>query len=99
MSVLAIVVNRTGTIEDQQRVERRLQAGGQGPPAGLILMVASPADPGFQVISVWDSMASFARFREGPLAEALEAEGFSPGLLSATTFEAARYQVADHASA
>jgi hypothetical protein len=99
MSILAIVVNRTETIETQQNVARRLRDDGPMPPAGLIFQVTSPADPGYQVISVWDSLASFARFRDERLNPALEAEGVPPEHLTTTTFEAASYLAADQANA
>jgi hypothetical protein len=99
MSILAIVVNRTDTIETQQNVARRLHDDGQMPPAGLIFQVTSPADPGYQVISVWDSLASLARFRDEQLNPALEAEGVPQEHLATTTFEAASYTGGDHAGA
>jgi hypothetical protein len=99
MSILAIVVNRTETIETQHNVARRLRDDGQLPPAGLIFQVTSPADPGYQVISVWDSLASFARFRDEQLNPALEAEGVPPEHLTTTTFEATSYMAGDPASA
>ena len=98
MSILVIAVNPTGTVESQQKVAGRLRAGGT-PAAGLILQVASPADPGYQVISVWDSLESFARFRDERLNPALEAEGVPPEHLTIKTFEAASYMTVDHASA
>jgi hypothetical protein len=98
MSILVIAVNPTGTVESQQKVAGRLRAGGM-PPAGLILQVVSPADPGYQVISVWDSHESFTRFRDERLNPALEAEGVLPEHLTIKTFEAARYMAVDHASA
>jgi len=91
MSILAITVNRTQTIQAQQNVQRRLRATGDLPPAGLIFQVASPADPGYQVITVWDSLASFARFRDEQLRPALEAEGVLPEHVTTTTFEVASY--------
>jgi hypothetical protein len=99
MSILAIVVNRTDTMETQQNVARRLRDDGQLPPAGLIFQVTSPADPGYQVIAVWDSLASFARFRDERLNPALDAEGVPPEHLTTTTFEAASYLAGDQASA
>lgn len=99
MSILAIVVNRTETIETQQNVARRLRHDGQMPPAGLIFQVTSPAGPGYQVISVWDCLASLARFRDERLNPALEAEGVPPEHLTTTTFEAASYMAGDNASA
>ena len=99
MPILAIVVNRTETIETQQNVARRLHDDGQMPPAGLIFQVTSPADPGYQVISVWDSLASLARFRDEQLNPALEAEGVPQEHLATTTFEAANYMAVDPASA
>lgn len=99
MPVLAIVVNRAGTVETQQNVGRRLRDNGQMPPAGLIFQVASPADPGYQVIAVWDSLASFTRFRDERLNPALEAAGVSPEHVTTTTFEAASYMAGDYANA
>ncbi len=99
MSILAIVVNRTATVETQQNVVRRLRDGGQMPPAGLIFQVSSPADPGYQVISVWDSLASFARFRDERLNPALEAAGVRPEHVTTTTFEATSYLAGDYANA
>lgn len=99
MPILAIVVNRTETIESQQNVARRVRGDRQSPPAGLIFQVASPTDPGFQVISVWDSLASFERFRDERLNPALEAEGVPAEHLTTTTFPVASYTAADHASA
>jgi heme-degrading monooxygenase HmoA len=97
MSILVIAVNPTGTAEGQQKVAGRLRAG-QTPPAGLIFQVTSPADPGYQVISVWDSLESFTRFRDERLNPALEAEGVSPGHLTIKTFQAANYKAFDHAT-
>jgi hypothetical protein len=64
MSILAIIVNRTETIQVYQNVHRHLRDSGNLPPAGLVFQVAASADPGYQVIRVWDSLASFARFRD-----------------------------------
>ena len=99
MPILAIVVNRTETIESQQNVARRVRGTDQSPPAGLIFQAASPADPGFQVISVWDSLASFERFRDERLTPALEAEGVPAEHLTTTTFPVTSYTAADHARA
>ena len=98
MSILVIAVNPTGTAEAQQKIAGRLRAG-QTPPAGLIFQVASPADPGYQVISVWDSLESFTRFRDERLNPALEAEGVSPGHLTIKTFPGANYRAFEHADA
>ncbi len=98
MPTLAIVVNRTATVETQQNVARRLH-NGQTRPSGLIFQVASPADPGYQVISVWDCLASFTRFRDERLNPALEAEGVAPEHVTTATFEATSYIAGDHASA
>lgn len=99
MPILAIVINRTDTMETQQNVAARLSGDGQMPPDGLIFQVTSPADPGYQVISVWDSLASFARFRDERLNPALDAEGVPAEHLTTTTFEAASYLAGDHANA
>jgi hypothetical protein len=99
MSILAIIVNRTDTIQTQQNVARRLRGNGELPLAGLVFQAVSPADPGYQVISVWDSLASFARFRDERLRPALEAEGVSPEHLTTTTFEVTSYMAGSHATA
>ena len=99
MPILVTVVNRTGTVETHQNIAKRLHQDGQMPPVGLIFQVASPADPGYQVIAVWDTLASFARFRDERLNPALEAEGVPPEHLTTTTFEATSYMAGDHANA
>jgi hypothetical protein len=98
MAILAIVVNRTETIQTQQNVYRRLRDTGELPPAGLVFQVVSPADPGYQVITVWDSLASFAQFRDERLRPALEAEGVPPEHLTTTTFEATSYMTGNPAT-
>jgi hypothetical protein len=99
VSILAININRTGTIETQENVHRRLRDNGDMPPAGLVFLVVSPADPGYQVIKLWDSLASFARFRDERLRPALEAEGVSREDLTIRTFEAKGYMEGDHTNA
>lgn len=98
MSILAITVNRTETIQAQHNVYRRLREAGELPPAGLVFQVVSPADPGYQVITIWDSLASFARFRDEQLRPALQAEGVPPEHLTTTTFEATSYMTGNPAS-
>ena len=99
MSILAIIVNRTETIQAYQNVHQRLRDSGNLPPAGLVFQVAASADPGYQVITVWDSLASFARFRDELLRPALQAKGIPPENLTTTTFEVTSYVAGDLASA
>lgn len=99
MSILAILVNRTDTIEAYQNVHARLRDTGDVPPPGLIFQVASPVGPGYQVITVWDSLASFGQFRDERLRPALQAEGISPDNLTTTTFEVTGYLAGDLANA
>jgi len=42
----------------------RYAAAIAGRPPGLILHVAGPTDEGFRIIDLWDSEASWERFRE-----------------------------------
>jgi hypothetical protein len=98
MSILAITVNRTDPIQTQQTVASRVRGNGDMPPAGLLFQAVSPADPGYQVISVWDSLASFARFRDERLRPALEAEQVPPEHLTTTTFEVTSYIAGSHLS-
>jgi hypothetical protein len=99
MSILAIIVNRTETIQAYQNVHRHLRDSGNLPPAGLAFQVAAAADPGYQVITVWDSLASFARFRDELLRPALQAEGIPPENLTTTTFEVTSCMAGDLAAA
>ena len=99
MSILAIIVNRTDTVQAYQNVHRHLRDSGNLPPVGLVFQVAAPAHPGYQVITVWDSLASFARFRDERLRPALQAEGIPPENLATTTFEVTSYVAGDLAAA
>ena len=99
MSILTITVNHTDPIQAQQKVHRRLHPAGEVPPEGLVFQVASPADPGYQVICVWDSLRSFARFRDERLRPALEAEGVPSEHLTTTVFEVASYLAGSAAAA
>lgn len=51
------------------------------------------------MITVWDSLASFARFRDELLRPALQAEGIPPENLTTTTFEVASCMAGDLAAA
>ena len=51
------------------------------------------------MITVWDSLASFARFRDELLRPALQAEGIPPENLTTTTFEVTSYMTGDLAAA
>lgn len=96
MPVVVIVANPAATAESHQKVTRRLHHG-QPRPAGLIFMVASPANPGYQVIAVWEDLESFTRFRDERLNPALEAEGVSRENVTMKTFETTSYIAADRA--
>ena len=76
-------------------MHRHLRDNGNLPPVGLVFQVAAAADPGYQVITVWDSLASFGRFRDELLRPALQAEGIAPENLTTTTFEVTSYVAGD----
>jgi hypothetical protein len=90
MPILSIAVNKTGTLAVQEAVARRLRETGPMPPPGVIFQAVAPTDHGYQVIGLWDSLSSLARFRDERLAPALDAEGIADDL-SLSTYEATSY--------
>ena len=98
MPILSIAVNKTGTLDAQDAVVRRLRGSGPMPPPGVIFQAVAHADHGYQVIGLWDSLGSLARFRDERLAPALEAEGIADDVTH-STYEATSYMLGTSAEA
>lgn len=60
---------------------------GPVPPKGARLMLAGPANPGWRVISVWDSEEARDRFFAERLAPAYQEVGLSLSSIKRTVFE------------
>ncbi len=64
-SILAIIVNRTDTIQAYQNARRHLCASADLPRSAWPSR-PRPADPGYQVITIWDSQAKTEGDRHEP---------------------------------
>jgi hypothetical protein len=89
MAICVISENPQGTAEVYEQVAERISQG--GPPPGAIFQVAGPAEPGWRVISVWESRDAFERFVSERLAPAWAEAGVSRDDVNMTIFEAHSY--------
>lgn len=87
MAICQIAHNRNQTAEQADQIFDHLRTTGPVPPDGGRLLVSGPADPGYHIISVWDSNEARERFLEERLAQAYEATGLSMDDLEKTVFE------------
>ena len=87
MAYCLIVENPDQSQEQGEQVLAHVRSTGPFPPEGARLMVAGPADPGWRVISVWDSHEARERFFAERLAPAYEEAGLSLDSIKRTLFE------------
>lgn len=87
MAICMIVDNPDLSQEQAERVMERVHSTGPVPPEGARLVVAGPADPGWRVISVWDSEQARDRFFAERLAPAYAEAGLSLEGITRTQFE------------
>lgn len=87
MAICQIVENRSQTEEQANEVLAHVRSTGPVPPEGARLMLAGPANPGWRVISVWDSEEARDRFFAERLAPAYEAAGLSMDAIERTVFD------------
>jgi len=87
MAICQIAHNPNQTPEQADQILAHLRATGPVPPDGARLLVSGPAEPGYRVITVWDSNEARERFLEERLAQAYEATGLSMDDLERTVFE------------
>lgn len=87
MAFCQIVENPEQTEEQAEQVYAHLRSTGPVPPEGVRVMFAGPADPGWRVISVWDSKEARDQFFAERLARAYEAAGLSMGSIKRTVFD------------
>jgi hypothetical protein len=87
MALCMIVENPSQTEQQWEAVFDHLRDSGPVPPEGARLVVSGPADPGWRVISVWDSPEVRDRFFAERLSAAYDSVGLSFENLKRTEFE------------
>jgi hypothetical protein len=87
MAICLIVENPDQSQEQAEQVLAHVRSTGPFPPEGARLMLAGPADPGYRVISVWDSNEARERFFAERLTPAYKHAGLSLDSIKRTIFE------------
>jgi hypothetical protein len=87
MAICLIVENPDQSPEQAEQVLAHVRSTGPVPPEGARLMLAGPADPGYRVISVWDSEEARDRFFAERLTPAYKQAGLSLDSIKRTVFE------------
>jgi hypothetical protein len=87
MAFVQIIENPEQTEEQAGQVLAHVRSSGPVPPEGNRLMLAGPANPGWRVISVWDSEQARDQFFAERLAPAYKAAGLSMGSIKRTVFD------------
>jgi hypothetical protein len=87
MAICQIVVNPDQSDEQAEQVFAHVRSTGPVPPEGARLMLSGPANPGWRVISVWDSEAARDRFFAERLAPAYAEAGLSLESIERTVFD------------
>ena len=87
MALCMIVENAGQSQEQSEQVMAHVRSTGPVPPEGARLVLAGPANPGWRVISVWDSEQARDAFFAERLAPAYESAGLSLGSIKRTVFD------------
>ena len=87
MAYCQILENPDATQEQFERVNAHIRAGGALPADGQRLLIAGPAEPGWRVITVWDSEEAIQRFNDERLAPAFREAGVSVDRMKRTLYE------------
>jgi hypothetical protein len=75
---IAIFFETPGVTQQQyEEVIQRLEAAGEGAPAGRLYHVAGPTETSWRVVDVWESQEQFDRFGQ-TLLPILQEVGFPP---------------------
>jgi hypothetical protein len=99
MAICVIADNPKGTVELYEQVMQRVAQGGGLPPEGAIFQIAGPSEPGWRVVSLWESREAFDRFAAERLAPAWNEAGISRDDVEFTIFEAHSYMAGDMSGA
>jgi hypothetical protein len=95
MAICAIVEYRDASREQFDQVRTHVNSTGPVPPEGARLVMGGPANPGWRMISVWDSQEARERFFAERLGPAYEQAGLSLDGLKLTEFELATLVAGD----
>ena len=87
MAYCLIVENPVQSQEQAEEVMTNVRSTGPIPPEGARLMLAGPAEPGWRVVSVWDSHEARERFFSERLAPAYAQAGLSLDSIERKLFE------------
>ena len=93
---IATIVEHPGLSREQaEQIQARVRATGPVPPEGARLVLGGPADPGWRVITVWDSVDARDRFFAERLTPAYEETGLSFQAAKLTHFDVQLLSVGD----
>ena len=87
MAVCLIVENPDQTADQADRVMAHVRGSGPVPPEGARLVLAGPADPGWRVISIWESQEALERFFAERLGPAYQEAGLTFERVQRTIFD------------
>jgi hypothetical protein len=87
MAVGVIIENPELSPEQAKEIIEHVAGTGPVPPEGARLVFGGPADPGWRMISVWDSEEALERFFADRLAPAYAKAGHSLESARRTVFE------------
>jgi hypothetical protein len=87
MAICLIVENPEQSQEQADQVLAHVRSTGPVPPEGARLMLAGPANPGYRVVSVWDSQEARDRFFAERLTPAYKEAGLSLDSIKRTVFD------------
>jgi hypothetical protein len=87
MAYCAIIENPDAGQEQFEQLRAYLRETGAFPPDGQRLLIAGPADEGWRVISVWDSVGTLEHFYTDGLPAACRAASVPCDRMTRTSFE------------
>lgn len=95
MAICQIFENPDQSQEHADQVFAHVRSTGPVPPEGARLVLAGPANPGWRVITVWDSEEARDKFFAERLAPAYKEAGLSLDSVKRTQFEVSRLTAGD----
>ena len=87
MAIGTILEHPGQSREQAEQIQAHVRSTGPVPPDGARLVIAGPANPGWRVISVWDSAEARERFFAERLIPAFEQAGLSFADTKRTQFD------------
>ena len=87
MAIGTILEHPGQSQEQAEQIQAHVRSTGPVPPDGARLVIAGPANPGWRVITVWDSAEARERFFAERLTPAFEQAGLSFADTKRTQFD------------